>query len=134
MRRLHVVLVVLGSLGCGEEVVDGMPDSPTIEDVHRLVFKPACAQSGCHGIEGAGELVLTDVLTSREALINAESVNETAAASGILRVVPGQPEDSFLLRKLIGPTLGEGLPMPIDDALTQPYIDLVERWIEEGAR
>ena len=58
-------------------------------------------------------------------------MNETAAAS-ILRVVPGQPEDSFLLRKLIGPTLGEGLPMPIDDALTQPYIDLVERWIEEG--
>ena len=138
MRRHTILLGFIGGLlastGCGDEMVDGIPDNPTMEDVHRLVLEPACAQAGCHDLSGAGELVLTSTAASREGLVNAESVNETASASGILRVVPGRPDDSFLMRKLIGPTLGEGLPMPIDNALTQPYIDLVERWIEQGAQ
>ncbi|MEE2788448.1 MAG: hypothetical protein VX589_13980 [Myxococcota bacterium] len=133
MERLGLAVVMVASLGCGEEVVEGIPENPTLVDVHQLVLQPACAQGGCHDVSGAGELVLTSVAASRAGLVNAESVNETAAASSILRVVPGEPDASFLMRKLTGPTLGEGLPMPIDDALTQPYVDMIERWIEQGA-
>ena len=118
---------------CGEETVDGMPADPTMQDVQALVFDKTCSQGGCHDVDGAGGLVLTDAETSRAQLVGQESENETARNSGILRVVAGKPDDSFLVRKITVPTLGEGLPMPIESKLTQPYIDLVVRWIEQGA-
>jgi hypothetical protein len=45
-------------------------------------------------------------------------------------VIPGQPEASLLLRRL----RGEGARrMPPDEPLPRADIELIERWIREGA-
>jgi hypothetical protein len=61
--------------------------------------------------------------------------NPAAQAAGLLRVAPGDPNDSFLLRKLTGAVGGaEGSPMPFGGArLSRSSIDLVRRWIAAGA-
>ena len=129
----HLLCVVALTAACGGETVDGMPTNPTAEDIQALIFDETCSQGGCHDLQGAGGLVLTDAQTSKEQLVGHESENETARNSGILRVVAGEPDESFLIRKITVPTLGEGLPMPIEMQLSQPYVDLVVRWIEQGA-
>ena len=110
---------------CGDETVNGMPDLPTTADIQALVFDKACSQGGCHDVDGAGGLVLTDVDTSREQLLEAVAENETARNSGLLRVVPGRPAESFLIRKITAPTLGEGLPMPIENPNKKRLTDKV---------
>lgn len=47
----------------------------------------------------------------------------------------GDPETSFLMRKLEGPGLGEGAAMPSDEEeLAAAYLDYVRAWIDQGAR
>ena len=65
--------------------------------------------------------------------------NAAAFGRGLLRVAPGEPDRSFLLIKLVGPggpnwdqAFGSQMPL-IGGPLTGPEIDLVRRWIEQGA-
>ena len=50
-------------------------------------------------------------------------------------VVPGDPEGSYLYRKIAGgPYCGNPSdPMPLDSSLPDPIIDMIYRWIEAGA-
>lgn len=108
---------------------------PTLESVVEHVFEPACALSGCHaGAEPAGELDLSSVESARAGLVEVDVINAVAAENRWLRVKPGEPELSFLVRKLTGPGLGEGAPMPPGaNQVSGYYVDLVAQWIEEGA-
>ncbi|HXX94487.1 MAG TPA: c-type cytochrome domain-containing protein [Planctomycetota bacterium] len=46
-------------------------------------------------------------------------------------IVPGQPESSLLIKDIVG----KDPPMPKNaNPLTEPQIDLITRWIKEGAR
>jgi len=118
---------------CGDPTALGLPASPVLADVQNLVLAPACATSGCHDSSAAGDLDLSTEQLSREQLIETTPTNKAARASAWLRVTPGDAETSFLYRKIIKPGLGEGAAMPIGLRLTQPYVDLVERWILQGA-
>ena len=88
----------------------------------------------CHGAGNAGGMTLA----AGAAYANLAGVppsNGAALAAGLLRVAPGDPDRSFLLRKLEG-TLGpdEGQPMPrVGSQLPPALIDLVRRWIAAGA-
>jgi hypothetical protein len=111
------------------------PAAPaTFATVQRRVFNRSCASFSCHGAAAAGGLALTPD-RSLASLVGVAASNPDARAAGVLRVVPGDPEVSFLLRKLtgrLGP--GEGEPMPrVGERLPAATLDLVRRWIAAGA-
>lgn len=58
---------------------------------------------------------------------------ESTLYPGEIRVVAGDPEKSFLQRKLLGTHGGKGQRMPLGSQLTQPELDLFARWIRDGA-
>ena len=121
--------------GCGDPIHVDLPERPTIDDVQRFVFTPGCTDATCHDTTTqAGALDLSSAETSYEELVEVDASNSTARGRSLLRVVPGDPDSSFLFRKLVSPGPGEGTPMPtVDERLTAPYLDLVARWIEQGA-
>jgi hypothetical protein len=132
--NLISLAIFLVLAGCGEDEGEILPTEPTLGDVQDLVFSKACATSGCHDIMEAGGLNLSTIQLSREHLVEAIPNNPLARRSGWLRVTPGVLDQSFLYRKLTLPGLGEGAPMPVSNQLTKPYIRLIERWIEGGAK
>lgn len=94
------------------------------------VFRSSCAACHLTGQEG-GKLKLFP------AAAYASLVNVPATTSGLLRVKPGAPEHSYLLKKLDGTHLdagGEGVRMPFGAAPLAPEIVLkIRAWIQAGA-
>ena len=80
----------------------------------------------CHGAGGNGGLDLR-APGSRGNLVGAASATYTG-----VRVQPGEPDDSILYLKLSG-AAGVGDRMPPTGALPAPTLELVRRWIAEGA-
>jgi len=125
-------LTLLLLVGCAPEAApDSMP-AATFATVRDQVFEPACA--GCHaGSSPAGDLVLGAGM-DLDALL-AQPANPVARESGWRLIVPGDPDGSFLVRKLDGPGLGEGAAMPSErQMLAEPWRELVEQWIADGAQ
>jgi hypothetical protein len=106
----------------------------TFETLQRKIFTPSCALPSCHGAAGAGGLMLGAGIAYGN-LIGVPATNMAAHAAGLLRVAPGDPDGSFLIRKLEGAlTADEGTPMPqAGSRLPQDRIDLLRRWISAGA-
>ena len=137
MKWLSLSIVAAVSLlaACGGEAVD--PPSPTtveptLSRVQELVFTPGCARSGCH--DAAAPLDLSTPQASLAALVMQRPDNPVARENAWMLVKPGEPERSFLMRKLEGPGVGEGGPMPTAaEILTPFYLELVSQWIAEGA-
>jgi hypothetical protein len=113
--------------------------SPTLEPwlvrIQEQIFTPSCATMFCHDAATAsGDLVLTDEAVSYADLVGVEPDNRVARDRGLLRVVPNQPLQSFLIVKVTNPPLGEGSRMPLIGApLTVEQIALLVGWIEAGA-
>jgi hypothetical protein len=85
----------------------------------------------CHaGPTPAGGLNLSTDAYS--ALVNKPSTRKP----GAILVVPGDPESSYLYQKLEGSPGIVGLRMPRNGPpfLTDGQIQVIERWIEEGAK
>ncbi len=97
------------------------------------VFTQSCAFSSCHSaVARKGDLVLEHEDLSWDSLVGRVPDNADAKAMGVLRVVPGDPANSFLVRKLRG--LGPGDPMPQGGSqLSADIIHMVEDWIARGA-
>jgi hypothetical protein len=111
------------------------PAAPaTFATLQRRVFNRSCASLSCHGAAAAGGLALTPDRALAN-LVGVVASNPDARAAGILRVAPGGPEASFLLRKLMGQLgPGEGEQMPrVGERLPAATLDLVRRWIAAGA-
>ena len=63
-------------------------------------------------------------------------VNKKSSESALMRVTPGSPENSYLVRKLEGTHTqagGSGDRMPPGSSLPAAQIELVRRWISLGA-
>jgi hypothetical protein len=127
-----------GSYGCGDPATS--PDvkvDPTFTSIKANIFTKNCTTSSCHGTLGqrAG-LVLEgtdDVVYA--SLVNAAAANPVAETKGLVRVLPGKPDSSFLMIKLTGPGEGEGERMPYQNSsLNQGAIDAVRTWIANGAK
>lgn len=96
------------------------------------VFLTTCAGTGCHdSATRAGELDLTEE-AAYDALREKPCYNEAAAAAGLLRVTPGDPQMSLLYLKLVEPVSYGGV-MPPWGAPDADTVELVRRWIAEGA-
>jgi hypothetical protein len=109
----------------------GGSTAPTFTDVKTQILTPIC--SGCHSADGqapAGGLNMTSTVAWGN-LVNAPS----SGKSGAIRVIPGDPDNSYLVQKLEGAAGIVGLRMPRNGPpyLTDAQIALVRQWIAAGA-
>lgn len=109
---------------------------PTVSlaQIQDAIFTPVCATVFCHSsATRSGNLVLEQGRSFQE-LINVLSDNPAARSAGLLRVRPGDPDSSFLVIKLEGPTPPQGSRMPLLlPPLEVEQIALIRRWITRGA-
>lgn len=126
-RWLGLVLS-LALYGCGE---DDRPAS--FEYIHTAILAPSCATASCHteAVSQAGVRLHTvdaayTMLVGRPC--DADYLDEQAPRN---YVDPGHPERSKLVYLLRGDEVRKA--MPPDRLLPEPDIELIERWILEGA-
>ena len=106
---------------------------PTLDQIQAVVFSPSCATAGCHtGPAGnflpAG-LDLSNADASFASLVNAMSMQ----SMGQTLVIPGDPDNSYLIQKLEGNGLGNVMPPPPRAPLAAATIAEIRQWITDGA-
>jgi len=90
---------------------------------------PNCAVSGCHTTASSiGGLDLS-AGSSFASLVDVAS----SADSSIKRVEPGDPDNSYLMQKLIGSAGSGQLMPPGGPGLSDSDVELVRDWIQAGA-
>jgi hypothetical protein len=104
---------------------------PTLTSIQSTVFGPVC--SGCH--RGGGATLPTSIDLRTAASSYAALVNVVSTQMPPLqRVTPGNPADSYLVRKIEGGPNIAGLQMPRNaPPLDQPTISAIRQWISNGA-
>ncbi len=109
-------------------------DNSTYHDIQDYVFDKSCANSVCHAAPAnAANLNLTYGL-SYEDLVGRTPQNPAAAAAGMKLVDPGNPDNSFLLTKLVGPPPEQGTRMPFNAGpIHEGKIEAIRTWIAAGA-
>jgi hypothetical protein len=146
MRRasaLAVATLVLAAAGCDEKLSDVAGPTPNLEptfsSIQAEIFnktdsagRVACVQ--CHTNQGrtpAAGMNLTEG-NSYAALVNGTS----SGKPGEIRVIPGDPENSYMVRKLEGgPNIvGERMPRTGGPYLTPGQMSIIRRWIALGAQ
>jgi len=104
----------------------------TIQDE---IFNRRCVDLPCHSeVSRAGGLLLEGSAAYDE-LVGVEPTNAAARGDDFLRVAAGEPVDSFLLFKVLGPSdpiFGSRMPLG-GGMLADNEIDLIEAWIAGGA-
>ena len=113
----------------GRPVGEGgdVPLAATLESIQVNVFDASCTL--CHSGAAAPLGLRLDAGNSFTNLVGVPS----AQVGSLLRVDPGDPDNSYLIRKLEG-TASEGQLMPLGGPpIPQSTIDFVRQWISEGA-
>ena len=109
-------------------------DSVCFERDIQPIFTSNCALSGCHaGTSPQQGQNLSDGLAYQN-IVNVESHERP----GMMRVLPSQPDSSYLVHKIQGDQAsvgGSGGQMPLGGTpLGQQTIDLIRAWIAAGAK
>lgn len=108
---------------------DSPPFGPNFSEIQAGLFTPTCAVSGCHTGAGAPQGLRLDEANSFGLLVGVASTE----VPSILRVAPGDPDNSYLIQKLEG-TASVGEQMPLGGPpLAQSTIDVIRQWIIDGA-
>ena len=110
-------------------------DNSTYHEIQDNIFDKSCANSACHAApQNAANLNLT-YEQSYQDLIDTVPRNTAAANAGMKLIDPGNPDNSFLLTKLMEPEAPEfGARMPyFMGPLHNGKIDAIRTWIAAGA-
>ena len=142
--RGGIAIVTLALAACGAGSGEGLDQNgqplsgggappgglqPTLDSIQTNVFNVNCAVSGCHGGAGAQYGLRLDPGFSAGNLINVPSPRD----SNLIRVVPGDPDASFMIQKLQGTqTLGDRMPDG-GPYLTTAQVNVIRQWIQDGA-
>jgi len=104
------------------------PTTADFQSIQDTVFTPICSK--CHIGASAPEGLQLDAAHSYNFLIGVPSAEQPA----VLRVKPGDPDNSYMVRKIEGLPGITGLQMPyMETPLSQPTIDAIRQWIMNGA-
>ena len=131
----------IGSAACDESLPDITGPTPnlvpTFSSIQSEIFsssdssgRAACTQ--CHNAVGR----LFNGLDLSPQVAYANLVNRASSAkAGAIRVIPGDPENSYLIHKLEGRPgiVGVRMPQIGSPFLTDGQILVIKRWIELGA-
>ena len=110
-------------------------DNSTYHEIQHYIFDKSCVNSACHGSPATAGGLLLAYEVSYEHLVGQRPRNPAAAAAGMKLVDPGNPDNSFLLTKLLGPTenqLGARMPLTAGQ-LHDGKIEAIRTWITAGA-
>jgi hypothetical protein len=136
-------LLCASAIGCDEKLSDVTGPTPnltaTFSSIQREIFniadssgRAACTQ--CHNAQGAqlaARLNLSEGV-SYAALVGTPSSNKP----GAVRVIAGDPDNSYLVQKLEGASgiVGDRMPRTGGPFLTAGQMLVIRRWIELGAQ
>ena len=146
LHRFHLAVtamflaggVLVGCSGSGVgldsngQPIKGSSATPPLEanfqSIQANVFTPICAR--CHSGGSAPEGLQLDAAHSYALLVGVPSVE----VPSVLRVKPGDPDNSYLIMKLEGAPGIVGAQMPFGGPyLPQSTIDVIRQWIIDGA-
>jgi len=125
------------SLGPDGAPADEASDDPqptetvTLTQLSAEIFTPRCAFSGCHagGFPAANQSLEADKIASQ--IIGVAS----SGKPNEIRIVPGDPDNSYLLKKLRGISGIVGSQMPLTgQRLTDDEIARIVQWVQDGAK
>ena len=101
-------------------------ESADLEAQVAAIFEQGCARAGCH----AAPLPQQNLDLSREQFYAGLVGEPSVGKPDEIRVIPGNPDDSYLLKKLRGEEGIVGLQMPmIGDKLSDEQLGAIESWI-----
>lgn len=107
-------------------------DDTTLSSIQRDIFTPSCAVSSCHSNNTRRANLDLSPGYAYASLVNVAP--STVGASANMRVVPGHPEESFLMTKLTRPGPNDGVIMPFGTpGLDQDTVARIREWISKGA-
>ena len=141
MKPLAAILLAAALPACSSSPVAPGPDRPSFAaDIAPVLGERCAAARDCHGVDPTAAVDLD--LRPGGAYRALVGVPAETGPVPLLRVVPGDPDRSFLVRKLtgaLGP--GQGERMPLDPQTRKPAERLAPgwtdevliRWIEAGA-
>src|ERR1700722_11989566 len=114
----------IGSEGSGSS----QPLVANLQSIQDNVFTPICTR--CHIGASAPEGLRLDAADSYSLLVGVPS----AEVPTLLRVMPGDPDESYIVLKLQGSAGIVGGQMPLGGPyLPQATIDAIRQWITDGA-
>lgn len=109
---------------------DELPFSATFSSIQANIFVPSCP---CHQGASAPQGLVLNTDATLDMLVNTPS----SQAPDLFRIEPGNPDDSYLIRKLEGGPNIVGFQMPPTELgeahLIQEEIDVIRQWIVDGA-
>lgn len=106
------------------------PGTPTLSQLQSEIFTPSCALSGCHNAATASQGL---VLSAGRTFGNIVGVPSEQMPS-LDRIEPGNPDLSYLVRKVRGGPGIVGGRMPLGrSSLSEEQIEDIEAWVEAGA-
>lgn len=110
-------------------------DNSTYHEIQDNIFDKSCANSACHAPPMNSADLNLIYGQSYQDLVNRVPRNATAAEAGMKLIDPGNPDNSFLLTKLLGPENPNfGGRMPFGGGpLHNGKIDAIRSWIAAGA-
>ena len=114
----------------GDENGDGDGETPkvTLAQLSMEIFTPSCTFSGCHG----GSFVSANMSLEADRIAG-EIIGVASSGSDLNRIEPGDPEASFLLKRVRGDS-DVSSQMPLNRTpLTAEQIEMIRAWIAAGA-
>lgn len=108
--------------------------APTYEAVWREILLPSCAWEFCHGGSGLS-LDLESKALGYETMVNFPAGGADCKDTGLVHVLPGQPEKSLLYLKITNPPCGKRMPLLYGTTgqLDPREVEQIRSWIERGA-
>jgi hypothetical protein len=138
-----VFALAIFAAGCDEKLADVAGPTPnlqpTFSSIQREIFNTADSRGrvACTQCHNAGGRSFTANLSLAEGVSYGDLVNVASRNKpGAIRVIPGDPENSYLIHKLEGRSgiVGDRMPRTGGVFLTDGQISIIKRWIELGAR
>lgn len=128
---INVLDLVRVSNSLGQTVPD---ENSAYHDIQEYIFDKSCASSACHAAPQNSAGLNLEYGLSYDNLVGIVPRNAAAADAGMKLVDPENPDNSFLLTKLIGPGPDQGSPMPFGGGMIHNgKIEAIRTWIEAGA-
>ena len=117
---------------------DSAADPTSIQGLHRDLFSPTCANSGCH--DGTFEPDFRTVESSFASLVNVKPIKNDQAGTFNARVLPGNADASILTYRMTVDLGGNSgiMPLALEPGSNYPSVkdkllNNLKAWINKGA-